>query len=89
MGPAFAVALWILAVAAQVLLLPVTIALVVVVGFGYTASVAVAQAWQVLTVGTLAGPSDVVTPAPSRSLSVGTVPDGGEPAYRAYFLRQA
>ena len=89
MGAFFAVALWILAVAVQVVLLPVSVALVVVVGFGYTAAIAVAEAWRVLSVDTLAGPSDVVTPAPSRALSAGPAPAGAEPAYPAYFLRQA
>jgi hypothetical protein len=75
-GAFFAVVLWIVAVGAQVVLLPVTVALVVVAGFAYSAALAVSEAWRVLTVNTLAGPSSVPTPAAT------------EPAYPAYFLRQ-
>jgi hypothetical protein len=91
-APFFVVAAWVVAVAIQIVLLPVTIAAVVVAGFGYTAVVAVSQAWRVLSVGTLAGPSSVATP-PSASAVAGAsaaiAGAGAEPAYPAYFLRQA
>jgi hypothetical protein len=91
MGPFFVVAAWVVAVALQIALLPVTVAVVVVAGFGYTAAVAVSQAWRVLSVSTLAGPSSVATP-PSASVGVsasGFTLAGAEPAYPAYFLHQA